>query len=488
MEQRKREERAELWARLRFSVIASLLASPPRAGELGDEITELSKKIWKHPITGGPVRFGRSTVERWYYRAKRSGTDPVSELLRRVRADAGAQKSLSPGLVDALCTQYREHPSWSYKLHADNLAELARRRSDLGRMPSVSTITRFMKSQGLYRMKRRGPRGSAGAKRATDRFARLEVRSFEADHVGGLWHLDFHHGSRGVLTSKGRWKTPILLGILDDRSRLCCHMQWYLSEEAESLVHGLSQAFQRRGLPRAILWDNGAAMRADEVIEGLRDLGIEPRPTLPYSPYQNGKQESFWSVVEGRLMAMLEGERELTLALLNETSAAWIESDYNRSRHSGIGARPIDRFLEGPDVGRECPSALALRRAFRVCETRRQRRSDGTVSINGKRFEVPSRLAHLELLTVRYARWDLSLVDAVDPRTRTVTAQLYPVDLSRNAEGRRRRRDRPLSEPSTEPRNGMAPLLERLVDERRSSNQPPAFLPSPEVKDEEAGS
>jgi len=482
MEDKRRGERAEHWARLRFSVIAPLLASPPQGGELGAAIVELSRKIWKHPVTGGPVRFGASTIERWYYRARKAGTDPVSELVRRVRHDAGAQKSLAPALVEALGAQYRAHPSWSYRLHADNLVELARRTPELGRVPSVSTLTRFMKRSGLFRLRRRGPReGQEGPG-----FARLEVRSFEADHVHGLWHLDFHHGSRRVLTALGRWETPILLGILDDRSRLACHLQWYLSESAEALVHGLSQAFQKRGLPRAILWDNGAAMRAEEVIEGLRDLGIEPRPTLPYSPYQNGKQESFWSVVEGRLMAMLEGEKELTLAMLNEATAAWVEADYNRSVHSGIQKTPLERYLEGPDVGRECPPSLALRRAFRLCEIRRVRRSDGTVAIEGRRFEVPSRLAHLERVSVRYARWDLLLVEVVDPRTRAVVARLYPLDLSKNAEGRRRARSEHLPSSSSEhTRGGMAPLLERMLDEQRSSGLPPAFLPSPEAKGEE---
>jgi hypothetical protein len=118
MEDEKRGERAELWARLRFSVIAPLLASPPGAGELGAAIAELSRKIWKHPVTGGPVRFGASTIERWYYRARKAGTDPVSELVRRVRNDAGAQKSLAPALVDVLSAQYKEHPSWSYTASA----------------------------------------------------------------------------------------------------------------------------------------------------------------------------------------------------------------------------------------------------------------------------------------------------------------------------------------------------------------------------------
>jgi len=39
-----------------------------------------------------------------------------------------------------------------------------------------------------------------GAIAARDRLEQREVRSFEMEHVGALWHLDFHHGSRRVLT------------------------------------------------------------------------------------------------------------------------------------------------------------------------------------------------------------------------------------------------------------------------------------------------
>jgi putative transposase len=146
----------------------------------------------------------------------------------------------------------------------------------------------------------------------------LEVRSFEIAYVHGLWHLDFHHGSRKVLTREGRWTTPLLLGVLDDCSRLACHVQWYLEETAENLVHGLCQAFQKRALPRALMTDNGSAMLAEEVRRGLHDLSILHETTLPYSPYQNAKQEVFWATVEGRLISMLDGLEELTLDLLNE--------------------------------------------------------------------------------------------------------------------------------------------------------------------------
>ena len=60
-----------------------------------------------------------------------------------------------------------------------------------------------------------------------------------------------------------------------------------------------------------------------EIPARLRHLSVVHQTTLPYSPYQNAKQESFWGRVEGRLMAMLEGEQALTLELLNEATQAW---------------------------------------------------------------------------------------------------------------------------------------------------------------------
>ena len=261
-----------------------------------------------------------------------------------------------------------------------------------------------MKGQGLLRARKRRHRESTDG----EPFAARETRSYEVTHVHGLWHLDFHQGSRPVLTADGQWQKPQLLGVLDDRSRLCCHLQWYLEETAEALIHALSQAFHKRGLPRALLTDNGAAMIAAETVEGLERLGVVHHTTLPYSPEQNGKQESFWGQIEGRLLPMLEGEPELTLGLLNTATQAWVEEEYQRKEHSEIRESPLARYLRGPSVGRESPSSDALRRAFRTEVTRKQRRSDGTVTVEGVRFEVPSAYRTLWQLRLRVARWDLS--------------------------------------------------------------------------------
>jgi transposase InsO family protein len=454
------------WARLRFQIIGALLAAPPDDGELHVRLTELAAKVWVHPSTGLTVRFSFKTIERWFY-AARGAPDPIAVLARKVPSHAGTHPRISPAVAEALALQHGQHPRWTFQLHHDNLVALAREDPRLAPAPSYSTTLRYMRQAGLLRARHR--RGAVD-----EDFTPRERRSFEVAHVHGLWHLDFHQGSRAVLTRAGEWHKPMLLGILDDRSRLTCHLQWYLDETAESLVHGLSQAFHKRGLPRALLTDNGAAMLAAETTEGLERLGIVHHTTLPYSPEQNGKQESFWGQIEGRLLPMLEGEKTLTLELLNRASQAWVEEEYHRKIHSELKESPLDRYHRGPSVRRDCPSSDDLRRAFRVEVARTQRRSDGTVTVEGVRFEVPSAYRTLLRLRLRVARWDLSSVGLVDPRSGEPLATLLPLDKAKNAERTRRILAPPTREPA--PPSGIAPHLRALMADYAATGLPPAYL------------
>ena len=466
------------WARLRFAIIGPLLAAPPLRGELRQALQALAKRRWKHPTNGTPLRYSYATLERWYY-AARAAQDPVAALRRRRRHDAGRTRRLPATLIHALEQQYQRHPGWTVQLHYDNLLAQAEHDQALTPLPSYGTLRRYMKAHGLHR-KRRPKRNRPGAEQAEQRLVKREVRSFEADYVHGLWHGDFHHGSRKVLTAAGRWVTPLALGILDDHSRVVCHLQWYLEETAEALVHGLCQALQKRGLPRAMMTDNGSAMQAEEFCSGLHTLSILHETTLPYSPYQNAKQESFWATLEGRLMAMLETVTELTLERLNEITQAWVEQDYHQSTHTEIGTSPLHRFLDAPGVGRECPDSQTLRRAFCCLVTRRQRRSDGTISLAGKRFEIPSRYRHLQRPQVRYARWDLRAVELVDPHTLVSLCPLYPLDKQANASGQRRRLEPVDRQSNAAPSCGgteLPPLLRKLLADYAATGRPPAYLP-----------
>ncbi len=469
--------RQDRWARFRFSIIGPLLSAPPESGELQEALAALSKKQWRHPITGEAAYFGLSTIERWLYHA-RNKQDPVNALRSKKREDAGRSRQISTAIKQLIQQQHRQHPSWSYRLHVDNINVLVKQSSELGVMPSYNTMRRYMKSNSLHKQNRVRKRNTLGAEMAAERLETREVRSFEMDHVHALWHLDFHQGSLNILGRDGKWHKPLLLAILDDRSRIICHAQWYLDETAESLVHGFMQALQKRGLPRALMSDNGSAMISAEFTEGLERIGILHQPTLPYSPYQNAKQEVFWAQVEGRLIAMLEGETELKLPMLNEATIAWVEFEYHRKRHSEIACTPLERYLKDPNVGRVCPDSIILRQAFCIQIHRKQRRSDGTFSLEGKRFEVPSQYRHLEILNIRYARWDLSNILLIDPHSHLVLCMLYPQDKSENSSGIRRAFETQESHSvTTKTEIGIAPLLKDLIAQYAATGLPPVYLP-----------
>ena len=488
MTKKPTQSTATLWARFRFSVIGSLLSAPLARGELKAAIQSLAEKIWTHPVNGRDVQYAATTIERWFYKALNERDDPVRVLQRAVRKDSG-KVSLGSKLAGHLRGQYRDHPHWSYQLHYDNLTSAVKADPSLAPLCSYSTVKRYMQASGMVR-KRRQPKGRPGEERAARRRENREIRSYESEYVGSLWHLDFHHGSLKVITDGGLWERPIVLGILDDHARLGCHLQWYLSETTEDLVHGFSQGIQKYGLPRALMSDNGAAMVSDEFTEGLLSLGIVHEKTLPYSPHQNGKQERLWATMEGRLMEMLE-DVELTLDFLNEATQAWLEIEYNRAVHRELSMSPIERFRKAPDVLRPSPSSQAIREAFRLQTTRVQRGSDGTISLEGVRFEIPARFRHFRKVVVRYARWDLSRVDLIDPQNGTILAPIYPLDRTANADGRRAVIE-PDRGPDDEPDDGtqaestpddggpdkpLPPLLKRILDEYSASGAPPAYLP-----------
>lgn len=468
------------WARLRLLVIGQLLAAPPARGELMPRLTDLSRQAWRHPIHGRDVRFGVSTLERWLALARRS-PDPAKLLATVPRADLGSVRAISLELANAIRAQYVIHPKWNVQLHYDNL-KLAIAQDSL---PSYSSVRRFFRAEGLWRQ--REP--VSGPQRAALPDGTREVRSFEATHVGALAHLDGHQGSLPVLNQQGIWITPIGLCVIDDYSRLICHLQWYGHENTECLVHCLSQALQRRGLPRVIYSDNGSAMISGEFCAGLHHLGILGLTTRPRSAWMNGKQETLWGRIEDRLMAMLDAVPNLTLAQLNEASFAWVEHEYHQTAHRELnGATPLQRFIEGASVMRECPDSATLRRHFRIEVNRTQRRSDGTVSLDGIRFEIPQAFAHLRQLRLRYARWDRNCADIVDPRSGDVQSTIYPLDKARHADGRRRPIAKPMgisSRPVTTLKSerkavpegdGHAPLMRHLQAQFAATGLPPAYL------------
>ncbi len=471
------------WAQFRFSVIGELLSCPPTKGRLQQAIGQLAQKSYRHPIDPNQrISFGTSTIERWYYKAK-DAADPIAVLGRKIRSDSGVRWSMPDALLQELKAQYETYTRWNVQLHYDNLKVVAQEKPNLGTMPSYKTVLRCIRENGW--IKTNGPaQPTDGQRQATLRRQNREIRGFEVSHVHGLWHLDFHHAKIGILDPNGKWQRPVVLAILDDHSRLCCHLQVYLSETAQCLVHGLSQAFMKRGLPRALMTDNGAAMLAEETRRGLNRLGIDHKTTLAYSPYQNGKQETFWGQLESRLMELLRPVKNLELSFVNQSAQAWIEQDYHRRQHREINTTPLQRMLNGNNVCRPAPDSETLRLAFTRRITRKPRRSDATVVVDGIRYELPVRFSHMKSVILRAPGWDKSQMTLVDPNTDAPLVRLFPQDKTKNASGKRRIiESENITAPSVVSDDRPLPaLLRKWMADYAATGLPPAYLPKEEIE------
>ena len=227
----------ERWAHLRFSVVGQLLAAPPAKGELRAEIDEarraqLAASGHAASRCGSPASDHRTVV----LPGAPGAADPVGVLRRKVRADAGQPAAgvgeRPPGAARAV----RGAPELdSAAPLTTTCVALAERDTALEPVPSYSSIRRLFIGARAWRKRRRAEparHGRRRARRGPPRRARGAQLRGRVRRIA-LWHWDCHVGSRKVLTARGEWVTPMLFGVLDDRSRLACHLQWYLAETAE---------------------------------------------------------------------------------------------------------------------------------------------------------------------------------------------------------------------------------------------------------------
>jgi len=121
--------------------------------------------------------------------------------------------------------------------------------------------------------------------------------------------------------------------------------------------------------------------------------------------------------------------------------------------------------------------------------TRKQRTSDGTITVEGVRYEIPSIYRTLLRPTVRVARWDLSSVDLVDPRRGRIsphfcrwTRSATPTGVAAPSSIRRWRPPRACPAPA-----GIAPLLRQLMAEYAATGLPPAYVPHDTTVDRNDG-
>ena len=421
-------------ALFRLSVLGPLASREhlPR-GELKRQLQELASRAYAIPGSQR-VHVSEKTIENWYYRWKRGG---VEALAPKLRCDRG-QSKLSLAIQEAIVQAKRDNPRRSLN-DIERLLEMSGTVAK-GQL-SRSSIHRLLQHHGLSRMTASTPQP-------------VERRSFVAEHAGDIWYGDVMHGPK--VAAHGRLRKTYLVSLMDDASRLIAHSAFCLGETALDIEGVLKQAILKRGLPKKLVLDNGAAYRAGSLQGICARLEIRLVYCRPFSPQAKGKLERWHRTCRNRFLTELDLREVRDLQDLNARLWAWIETLYHQTVHSALaGLTPLQRWRqELVHIRSLAPFAAHLDALF-YHRYRRTVRKDATVAYQGQRFEVPYELAGKSVVLV---------VDPHEGQARHVETEdghplgaVTPLDALANTH-------RPRSRPAPAPESATPPAGANVVE------------------------
>jgi transposase InsO family protein len=226
-------------------------------------------------------RFGvsRKTGYKWLQRYQAGGAAALQD---RSRKPHRSPKQVAPSITEAVLTLRRE-TTWGGR-------KLRRRLQDLGHkeVPAASTCTAILRrAELLHQTAPGGP-----------------MQRFERALPNELWQMD-HKGD--FATQSGQRCHP--LTVLDDHSRFNLVLDAADNERTATVQTALTAAFERYGLPEAILCDNGGTW--GNLTDGtghtalsvwLLRLGVRVLHGRPYHPQTQGKEERFHRTLQAELL------------------------------------------------------------------------------------------------------------------------------------------------------------------------------------------
>jgi transposase InsO family protein len=235
-------------------------------------------------------------------------------------------------LIEAEVMAVRQaHPAWGGR----KIARVLEMRGIAA--PSPSTVSGILKRNGVALG---GPDGPARA------FIR-----FERETPNELWQMDF---KGHVATGSGRLHP---LTVLDDHSRFCIALEACADERGETVKAHLTRAFERYGLPCAMITDNGSpwgtAGQARRGGPAWTELGvwiaeqdIAVKRARPLHPQTMGKDERFHRTL---LAEALQGPPFAGIEEAQRALQAW-RAVYNTQRpHEALKlATPASRHAISP--------------------------------------------------------------------------------------------------------------------------------------------
>jgi transposase InsO family protein len=344
----------------RFGVISDfVIGSQMSRAEKRRLMHDKCARKWQIPFSE-KTRLSRGTISRWCRLYKDSNGD-LKSLQPKDRCDQGKSRAMDKETCLSLIELKLETPALTVPQLIEQINQVS---PDI--VLNNSTVYRFLHHQDLIHLQVKKP---------------VDRRKFEAELPNDLWQSDVMHGPK--VDVNGKMRKSYLIAILDDHSRLIAHGQFYLSEALVSYLDAFESALAKRGLPRKLYVDNGAAFRSRHLEYVCASLAIALIHSKPYTPQGRGKIERFFRTVRGQFLPGFKGQ---TLNELNEAFDGWISNIYHQRKHSSTKQSPIERFAANLQCLRAAPDNLYD--YFRKV-ARRKVNKDRTITLNGRLFEGP---------------------------------------------------------------------------------------------------
>ena len=314
---------------------------------------------------GQPRQFTWRTIQTWYSRFKKYG---VTEMENKPRSDKGkVRKVVIEDLMDAI---RKVLP----KLH--------------GRNPSRSMLYRLCIEEGLLT---RSQIADTTFRRMVKQYELLKPDAECSNKI----RLAFSKAHANEM-----WQADTLIGPYLPHERVCCHGQFFLSENVDTLIEALRAAFYKRGIPQSLYVDNGSIYSSREIIQICARVGCLLHHTPVRDGAAKGKIERFFRTVREQFLSRT---LDLTsLDALNRQFIHWVEENYNAQKHSVLEMTPLDRFALDRSRLRYLPPNEANDELFFV-EEHRTVRADNTFSFKSLRWEAPRHLPD-RTIQIRFQR------------------------------------------------------------------------------------
>lgn len=357
------EDQKKQVAVFRFSVIHEFVGTAVL--DYGEQQRLLGQKCarkWAIPFSGRS-RISRTTILSWVKCYRASG-GRLESLYPKDRQDRRKSRAIDEQTGRNLMALRQSMPAATVPVLIKTMMQRCLVKP--GTRLAPTTVYRFLHNHGLMKPEP----------------VHRDRRKFEAELPNDLWQSDVLHGP--LVDSAPRQRKSYLIAFIDDHSRLVPYARFYLSERLQDFLDALEKALLKRGLPRKLYVDNGAAYRSRHLEHITASLGIALVHARPYQPQGKGKIERFFRRVRQQFLPTISGCP--CLDALNEQFAHWLRTEYHSKLHTAIGTTPAERFTARMQCIRTAPDNLSEH--FR-CIARRRVAKDRTVTLNGQLFEAP---------------------------------------------------------------------------------------------------